>query len=60
MNQNPIESFTTAEMATILKMSPAAIRRLCAAGRIPARKAGRAWRCSRAAFERWLEGSNAR
>ena len=49
---------TLDEVATLLKVSPDAVRRLAVKGEIPGRKVGNRWRFSPVAVQRWLAGEN--
>ena len=48
-------SFTTAQAAVELQVSPETVRRWIEKGMLPAVKAGRGWRIGRAGLERFLE-----
>ncbi|HEX9244670.1 MAG TPA: helix-turn-helix domain-containing protein [bacterium] len=45
---------TPQEVAALLRVSPAAIRRLLQRGALPAVRVGRAWRVEEAELQRWL------
>ena len=45
---------TPQEIAALLRVSPAAIRRLLQRGTLPAVRVGRAWRVEEAELQRWL------
>lgn len=46
---------TTEQVAQLLGLSAFTIREYARAGKIPAKKVGKAWRFSRGALIRWLE-----
>jgi excisionase family DNA binding protein len=48
---------TTAQLADLLKIDEATVRKLARGGGLPGRKIGRDWRFSRAAILSWLAGN---
>jgi excisionase family DNA binding protein len=57
----PIEAYpltmTPTEAAEIVRLEPKTVMGLCAAGKIPARKVGGAWRIRRDVLWEWLRGA---
>jgi excisionase family DNA binding protein len=53
---DPPEVLTLAETAALLQVGEDAVEALAAAGELPGRRVGDAWRFSRAAVLRWLGG----
>ncbi len=52
----PPEVLTLEQAAELLQLEPAAVAELAAAGELPGRRIGEAWRFSRAAVLAWLGG----
>jgi excisionase family DNA binding protein len=55
----PAEVLTLEDAAELLQVTPEDVEALAAGGELPGRKIGTAWRFSRAAVLRWLDGSSA-
>ena len=56
MNAERLELLNVEQLADLLGVTPAAVRRLFLLKKLPGRKIGKRWHCTRAALERRLEG----
>jgi excisionase family DNA binding protein len=57
---NTIKTLTPPEAAALLKISVKTLIKVAAAGQIPSRRAGRLWRFSAPALERWMNEDDRR
>lgn len=55
-NHEHLRLLNVEEIAALLHLSPASVRRHFARKEIPGRKIGKRWYCSHIALQKWMEG----